>query len=80
REYWVGYPTVGAILANHLVPGLLDRYLARTNIEAQQTDLPVRAGRPDNLEEPMAGSQGAHSIFDDQAKSRSFQSRLSMYR
>ncbi|MCA1671653.1 MAG: short-chain dehydrogenase, partial [Actinobacteria bacterium] len=80
REYWVGYPTVGAILANHFVPGLLDRYLARTNVEAQQTDLPVPAGRPDNLEEPMAGSQGAHGIFDDQAKSRSFQSRLSMYR
>ena len=34
REYWVGYPTVGAILANHFVPGLLDRYLARTNVEA----------------------------------------------
>ncbi len=60
--------------------GSVNRYLARSNVEAQQTDLPVPAGRPDNLEEPMAGSQGAHGIFDDQAKSRSFQSRLSMYR
>ncbi len=80
REYWIGYPTVGAILVNHIVPGLLDRYLARTNIEAQQSDIPVAAGRPDNLEEPVAGSQAAHGIFDEQAKSRSLQSRLSMYR
>ena len=74
------YPTVGAILVNHIVPGVLDRYLARTNIEAQQTDLQVASGRPDNLEEPVAGSQGVHGIFDEQAKSRSLQSRLSMYR
>jgi hypothetical protein len=59
---------------------VLDRYLARTNIEAQQSDMQVPAGRPDNLEEPVAGSQGVHGIFDEQAKSRSLQSRLSMYR
>ncbi len=40
----------------------------------------VAAGRPDNLEDPVAGSQGVHGIFDEQAKSRSLQSRLSMYR
>ncbi len=80
REYWIGYPTVGAILANHFVPGLLDRYLARTNFEAQQTDMPIGAERPDNLHEPVSGSQGAHGIFDDRAKARSLQSRLSMGR
>ncbi|MDQ6947470.1 MAG: SDR family oxidoreductase, partial [Actinomycetota bacterium] len=80
REYWIGYPTVGAILANHFVPGLLDRYLARTNFQAQQTDLPIEDGRPDNLDEPVPGSQGSHGIFDDQAKTRSLQSRLSMGR
>ena len=80
REFWVGYPTVGAIVANHLVPGLLDRYLARTNVEAQQTDQPLAAERSDNLDEPVEGSQAAHGIFDAQAKSRSLQSRLSMHR
>ena len=29
REVWVGMPTVQTILANRLVPGLLDRELAR---------------------------------------------------
>ncbi|HEX2046658.1 MAG TPA: SDR family oxidoreductase [Acidimicrobiales bacterium] len=80
REYWVGYPTAMTIAANSLVPGLLDRYLARTNFEAQQTDLPVDAGRPDNLEAPIPGNQAAHGIFDAQAKDRSLQSRLSMHR
>jgi len=80
REMWVGYPTVGAIVANHLVPGLLDRYLARTNIEAQQTDDVVGPDRADNLCDPASGDQAAHGIFDAQAKSRSFQSRLSMHR
>jgi NAD(P)-dependent dehydrogenase (short-subunit alcohol dehydrogenase family) len=80
REYWVGYPTASAILANSVVPGLLDRYLARTNVEAQQTDDPVDPDRPDNLDGPVAGSQAAHGIFDAQAKGRSIQSRLSMHR
>ena len=80
REYWIGYPTVGAILVNHIVPGVLDRYLARTNFEAQQTDLPVDGDRPDNLEAPVPGTQSAHGIFDAQAKDGSLQSRLSMHR
>ena len=80
REYWVGYPTVGTIMANALMPGVLDRYLARTNFQAQQTDMPVDADRPDNLDAPVPGLQAAHGIFDDKAKDRSLQSNLSMHR
>ena len=80
REYWVGYPTVGAILANSIVPGVLDRYLARTNFQAQQTALPVPPDRPDNLDAPVPGTQAAHGIFDDQAKDHSIQATLSMHR
>lgn len=80
REYWVGYPTVGAIVANSIVPGVLDRYLARTNFQAQQTALPVGSDRPDNLDAPVPGNQAAHGIFDDQAKDRSIQSTVSMHR
>src|SRR2546421_2267405 len=35
REYWVGASTVGTLVANAIVPGLLDRYLARTGYEGQ---------------------------------------------
>jgi NAD(P)-dependent dehydrogenase (short-subunit alcohol dehydrogenase family) len=80
REYWVGYPTVGAIVANTLMPGVLDRYLARTNFQAQQTDMPVDPGRADNLDAPAPGTQAAHGIFDDEAKDHSVQSALSMHR
>ena len=80
REYWVGYPTVGTILANSIIPGVLDRYLARTNYQAQQTDMPVAPDRPDNLESPVPGTQAAHGIFDDQAKDSSIQSKLSKHR
>jgi len=80
REYWVGGPTVGTIVGTALAPGLLDRYLARTNYQAQQTDQPVPPDRPDNLEQPVPGVQGAHGIFDDQAKPRSLQSQLSLHR
>jgi len=70
RTTWVGYPTVGVILGNRLVPGLLDRYLALTGYGSQQDqDLPA-AGR-DNLYDPLPGDAGAHGIFDDGAKTRS---------
>jgi NAD(P)-dependent dehydrogenase (short-subunit alcohol dehydrogenase family) len=77
REYWVGGSTVGTLVANKLVPGLLDRYLARTGYEAQQTDQPADPGRPVNLWEPVDGRGGrdfgGHGAFDDEAVNRSLQ-------
>src|SRR5689334_4240500 len=45
RELYVGWPSVKAIWANKIAPGLLDRYLARTCYDAQMTDEPVSAER-----------------------------------
>jgi hypothetical protein len=77
REYWVGGSTVGTLVANKLVPGLLDRYLAGTAYEAQQNDQPADPGRPVNLWEPVDGRDGrdfgAHGAFDDEAANRSVQ-------
>lgn len=73
REVYVGAPTVKAIQANKLVPGLLDRYLAATCYNGQQTDQPVPPDRPSNLFEPVPGDHGAHGIFDQKAHSRSAQ-------
>src|SRR5438128_107880 len=36
REVWVGGVTAATISANSVVPGLLDRYLGRTGVKAQQ--------------------------------------------
>jgi NADP-dependent 3-hydroxy acid dehydrogenase YdfG len=76
REVWVGGSTVATILANRIAPGLLDRYLARTNVKAQQTDEPLRPDRPDYLFEPLHGDRGTHGPFDEEAKERSLQLTL----
>jgi NAD(P)-dependent dehydrogenase (short-subunit alcohol dehydrogenase family) len=68
RELWVGGSTVQAIVGNRLAPGLLDRYLARTGYDAQQTAEPVEPGRSDNLDDPLPGDRGAHGRFDAEAR------------
>ena len=64
---------MATILANRLVPGPLDRYLARTNYEAQQAaELGPQAATP-NIWDPPDGDPGAHGPFDDRAHPRSVQ-------
>jgi NAD(P)-dependent dehydrogenase (short-subunit alcohol dehydrogenase family) len=75
REYWVGGSTVATLLANAVAPGLLDRYLARTAFDAQQTDQRRPADQPANLWEPADGRRGhdfgAHGAFDARSHPRS---------
>lgn len=73
RELWVGGPTVQAILANRVAPGLLDRYLGRTGYDAQQTSETEDPNRPDNLWRPVGGDHGAHGTFGDRATDQSAQ-------
>jgi NAD(P)-dependent dehydrogenase (short-subunit alcohol dehydrogenase family) len=73
REVWVGGMTVAVIVGNKLVPGLADRYLARTNVEAQQTDQPAQADDSDYLFTPVPEDRGAHGPFREEAKERSLQ-------
>jgi NAD(P)-dependent dehydrogenase (short-subunit alcohol dehydrogenase family) len=67
REVWVGRSTVQAILANRLVPGLLDHYLAQAGYSGQLTEEPADPNAPDNLMSPVSGDHGAHGRFDSQA-------------
>jgi NAD(P)-dependent dehydrogenase (short-subunit alcohol dehydrogenase family) len=73
RELWVGRPTVEAIVANKIAPGLLDRYLGLTGYDSQQTDEPVPPGRRDNLWKPVSGDHGAHGRFDSRARAHSIE-------
>ena len=83
RQYWVGASTAATILANKVVPGWLDRYLARTGYAAQQTAERAAPGLPDNLWEPVdhpAGhDHGAHGGFDDRSHDRSPQVWMSQH-
>jgi NAD(P)-dependent dehydrogenase (short-subunit alcohol dehydrogenase family) len=75
REYWVGGTTAATLVVNAVAPGLLDRYLARTGFDAQQTNQPKPPGQPANLWEPADGEDGrdfgAHGLFDEKAHARS---------
>jgi NAD(P)-dependent dehydrogenase (short-subunit alcohol dehydrogenase family) len=73
REFYVGWPSAKAIIANKIVPGLLDHFLARTGYNSQQYDGPEDRNRPNNLWEPFPGDHGAHGDFDARAKSWSAQ-------
>jgi NAD(P)-dependent dehydrogenase (short-subunit alcohol dehydrogenase family) len=72
REYWVGASTVGTLLGDKFIPGLLDRYLARTGYDSQQTQQPRDARQPRNLWEPAdtATDFGAHGSFDSRSTPR----------
>jgi NAD(P)-dependent dehydrogenase (short-subunit alcohol dehydrogenase family) len=71
RELYVGLSAWKAIVGNKLVPGLLDRYLAKRGYDGQMTDEPESANRPDNLWAPLSGDAGAHGRFGARAKRRS---------
>jgi len=80
RELWIGVSAVKAIIAQKLVPGFADRYLAWTGYRAQQTDQSADPHRPNNLHEPLSGDFGAHGEFDERSRSFSLQSWLNMRR
>ncbi len=73
REVWVGYPTVQAILANRIAPGLIDQYLAKAGYSGQLTDEPLGPNAPANLYEPVPGAYSAHGRFDARSKSGSWE-------
>ncbi|UWE10439.1 SDR family oxidoreductase [Actinacidiphila bryophytorum] len=78
RQYSVGASTVATVLGNKAAAGLLDRYLARTGYDSQQTAEPVQAGRPHNLWRPVdrlgdGRDFGAHGAFDEVSHARSTQ-------
>jgi NAD(P)-dependent dehydrogenase (short-subunit alcohol dehydrogenase family) len=77
REYWVGSSTTATLIMNAIAPGLLDRYLARSAYQAQQTGEPKDPDQPANLWEPADGRGGhdfgAHGAFDQRSKPQSVQ-------
>jgi NAD(P)-dependent dehydrogenase (short-subunit alcohol dehydrogenase family) len=83
KQYWVGGSTTATIAGNRIIPALLDRYLARTGYESQQTGQKVAPGRPDNLWEPVDGpsghDHGPRGIFDNIAHDRSPQLWMSQH-
>ena len=82
RELFVGANTAAVIWGSRIAPWAADRYLARTNIVAQQDEAtPIDPqARPDNLYEPVPGDHGAHGPYDDRAHARSAQLAAATHR
>ncbi len=82
REVYVGFPTVYTIIGNKLAPWLAERYLAKTAISGQQTPDPYDGTKAANLFTPVDDDhdEGAHGVFDAQAKGRSAQAWLTRHR
>jgi NAD(P)-dependent dehydrogenase (short-subunit alcohol dehydrogenase family) len=78
RELWVGWPTVKAIVGQHLVPGLADWWLGRKGYDAQQIAIPHR--HEDNLDRALPGDRGARGEFDREARSTSLALWLRLHR
>ncbi len=83
REYWCGETTAATLIANAIAPGLLDRYLARTGFNSQQTGEPNPSGAPENLWKPVDGpggvDHGAHGRFDGRSHAHSPQAWMSRH-
>jgi NAD(P)-dependent dehydrogenase (short-subunit alcohol dehydrogenase family) len=72
RKQWIlGAPAYQAIWADKFLSPLLDLYLGRTGVDAQQAPDPVDPHRRDNLFEPVEGDHGAHGRFGEGARTRS---------
>lgn len=80
RELWVGWPAALAIVGTRVLPGYLDRRLARDAYDGQLTREADPPTRPSNLHGPAPGLYGAHGRFDAQALDFSFAYWLTTHR
>lgn len=80
REIYVGIPVVYTIWGNRLAPWLAERYLARTAVSGQQSDVPRSPDRQDNLFEAPSCDPGAHGDYDAIAHDRSIQLMATKHR
>lgn len=75
RQVLVGAPTWRAVLGQRLVPGLLDRYVARSAWESQFVDAP-NDQVDDILFETLPGDPGAHGPYRDRERGADLSMRL----
>ena len=81
REYWVGSPTVMAIIGQKFIPGLLDRYLGKTGYKSQQIQgEPKNPDAPNNLYDYVPGVHSTRGKFDDSSKRTSAEVFVALHR
>ncbi|MDQ6610315.1 MAG: SDR family oxidoreductase [Bacteroidota bacterium] len=68
REIYYGFSTFKTVLGNKVLPGWLDKYLAATCYDGQQTNERDDKNRANNLWAPIPGDHGARGPFNETAK------------
>lgn len=76
REMLIGRPTLQAVWAQKVIPGLLDWYLGRNGWDAQMIEQPNAQQGRDILYETLPGDPGADGPYQDQAQGADWQMRL----
>jgi NAD(P)-dependent dehydrogenase (short-subunit alcohol dehydrogenase family) len=80
REVFVGWPAVKAVIGNKIMPGVIDRILAKNGYTGQITSEPLPDDACSNLYAACDTNPGAHGRFDRQARSDSMQWWLTTHR
>lgn len=81
REYWVGSPTVMAIVGQKIAPGILDRYLGKTGYKSQQIPgEPKNQNAPNNLYEYVPGVHSARGKFTDRSSRTSVEIFVTLHK
>jgi hypothetical protein len=80
REYYVGWPTVKAIIGNKVAPWYADWLLSINGYDGQMTTEPEDPNRKHNLWQPLPGDHGAHGRFGQKAKSFSLVTWASLHK
>jgi NAD(P)-dependent dehydrogenase (short-subunit alcohol dehydrogenase family) len=81
REYWVGTPTVAAIIGQKFIPGLLDIYLGKTGYKSQQIpNEPKNPNAPNNLYDYVPGKHSARGKFADRSTMTSVEVNILLHR
>ncbi len=81
REYWVGTPTVEAIVGQKFIPGILDWYLGKTGYKSQQIgDEPRNPDAPNNLYNYVPGTHSARGKFADRSTRTSAEVFVTLHR
>lgn len=68
RELWLGWSTIKAIVGQSVMPGLLDRLMARSAWSGQQTNEPEDNEHPDNLFEAQPDRHQTRGRFIGRSK------------
>jgi NAD(P)-dependent dehydrogenase (short-subunit alcohol dehydrogenase family) len=79
REMLIGRPTIQAVWAQKLIPGLLDLYLGKYGYQSQMIDEPNRQNG-DILFETLSGDPGAHGPYRDRERGPDLAMKLLAHR